>query len=145
MEKQRESNVISIAAEHSGHSMPPYGGKGPWKTWLCVGKLLLWANTVSTQLPKKSLGQMLQCRAGDWGEKYIAKALFQVWQFNAGSVPSSPTECSLHYSGLRQEQLAEALSNTTFLVVFLYRIWGKGLEATRMLCVDSPAFENSGT
>ena len=52
----------------------------------------------------------------------MAKALFQIWQFNAGSVPSSPTECLLHHAGsvpssptecllhhagLRQEQLAE--------------------------------------
>lgn len=52
------------------HCMPPYGGKGLWKTSLCVGKPLLLVNSVPTLLLKSPWYRW--CNAGQVTEKKSA-------------------------------------------------------------------------
>lgn len=102
MEKQREGEVISAAEEHSGHSTPRHGGKGPWKPRLCVGQLLPRADTVPAQLLEspwdrcRNVGQGTEERRA-WSGHNVA----------CGSVPLAPAP-----RGARQGRRAEGTASS---------------------------------
>lgn len=65
---------------------------------------------------------------GDWGGKYMAKGLLQIWHVSAGSVTSPPPVCLLYRTALHGNSWLKAqgtLSSSTFLAVLLYRTRGK--------------------
>lgn len=72
MEKGKERDGISIAEEHNAClHMEEKSSEKP----LCVWKAPSAGECCAYPAAEKSLEQMVQCRTGDWEEKFMTKAL----------------------------------------------------------------------
>lgn len=101
--------------------LPPYREKDPERT-------VPWSEHCLYSGAENVPGTDAAMSTGDWGGKYMAKGLLQIWHVSAGSVTSPPPVCLLYRTALHGNSWLKAqgtLSSSTFLAVLLYRTRGK--------------------